>query len=88
MVVYLRFVAKDTRLCAWLLVPVITSMAKGTSGPPAASREPLRDLYHSKKRCAKVHVRDLDPASGPLAIGLLGAQRAAGLAGKKNRCFT
>jgi len=87
-VVNLRVVAKDTGLCAWLLVPVITSMAKGTSGPPAASREPLRDLCHSKRRCAKVHVRDLDPASGPLELRLLRARRGAGLAGKKNRCFT
>ena len=45
----LRFVAKDTGLCAWLLVPVITSLAKGTSGPPSASREPLTVTFATAK---------------------------------------
>jgi len=70
LVVSLRVVARYTGFPQGVLDDYLRCWARDKIVPPSASREPLRDLYHSKRRCAKVHVRDLDPASGTILCAL------------------
>ena len=65
----LRVVAKDTGLCALWLGAGSCSNGQGQERPASSlKRATYRHICHSKKRCAKCHGRDLDPASGPLPL--------------------